>query len=145
MKTLQMRVAIAVAVACMASSPVVIAQTLTPLKRAERVLITQTPALESARDDLAIIRWSVNNPGGLDDHFGVVQYGTDPNKLDQTAMNHIRLNRAHPETMFRVRLTGLARSTTYYYRVYSVDSGGASDGVQSPILHFTTPAAGERI
>ena len=69
-----------------------------------RVEITQGPALEVARDDLAIIRWTTNNPGGTDDHFAVVYYGTDPKDLSQMAKSYIRLNRGHPETVFRVRV-----------------------------------------
>ena len=69
-----------------------------------RVEITQGPALEVARDDLAIIMWTTNNPGGTDDHFAVVYYGTDPKDLSQMAKSHIRLNGGHPETVFRVRV-----------------------------------------
>jgi Purple acid Phosphatase, N-terminal domain len=73
-----------------------------------------------SRDDLAIIRWTTNSPGGSDDHFAVIHYGTDPMKLSQTAKSHIRLNRGHPQTIFRVRLDGLKPQTTYYYTVTSV-------------------------
>jgi phosphodiesterase/alkaline phosphatase D-like protein len=121
------------------------AQILPPMKRAERVDITQGPALESARDDLAIIRWTTNNPGGTDVHFAVVQYGTDPEDLSQTAKSQIRINRGHRETIFRVRMPGLKPQTTYYYKVTSTESTGKSDGVESPVRQFTTPAAGERI
>ena len=41
---------------------------------------------------LTVIRWTVNNPGGLPVHYGVVHYGRDPNNLNQTAKNPIRLN-----------------------------------------------------
>src|ERR1700746_1849085 len=66
---------------------------LPPAERAGHVEIVQGPALEFARDDLVIIRWTTNNPGGSDDHFAVIDYGTDPTKLSQTARSHIRLNR----------------------------------------------------
>ena len=71
------------------------------------VAFTQQPDLESAHDDTAIIRWSTNNPGGSDDHFGIVQYGLTPSAMDQTAKSHIRINRGHNDTMFRVRMDGL--------------------------------------
>src|SRR5262249_27990939 len=122
-----------------------VAQILPPAKKAERVEITQGPALEGAREDFAIIRWTTNNPGGTDDHFAVVYYGTDPTDLSQIAKSHIRLNRGHPETMFRVRVAGLKPRTTYYYRVTSTESNGASDGVESPVNQFTTPGPGERV
>jgi phosphodiesterase/alkaline phosphatase D-like protein len=63
--------------------------------------------------------------------------------LSQTAKNHIRLNRAHPETIFRVRIQGLKPQTTYYYKVTSMGYDGKSDGVESLVNHFTTPAPGQ--
>jgi Purple acid Phosphatase, N-terminal domain len=116
-----------------------------PAKRAARVNITYGPALEIAHHDVAIIRWITNNPGGLDDHFSIAEYGTDPKDLSQRAKSQIRLNRAHPETIFRVRLSGLKPRTTYYYRVTSEDSSGTSDGVKSDLNKFTMPGPGERI
>ena len=126
------------------SSPAV-AQVLPPAEKAARVEITQEPALELARDDLAIIRWTTNNPGGSDDHFGVVYYGMDLNTLSRTAKSHVRLNRGHPETIFRVRVEGLKPRTTYYYTVTSIESNGKSDGVMSSVNQFTTPGPSERI
>jgi hypothetical protein len=120
-----------------------VAQVPSPVEKAARVEITEGPALELARDDLAIVRWTTNNPGGTDDHFAVVYYGTNPGALSQAAQNHIRLNPAHPETVFRVRMSGLKPSTTYYYSVTSTESNGSSDGVQSPVRQFTTPGPGE--
>ena len=73
------------------------------------------------------------------------QYGTDPADLSQTAKNHIRLNQGHPETIFRARLYNLKPETTYYYTVTSMGGDGRSDGVESPVNKFTTPAPGERI
>jgi phosphodiesterase/alkaline phosphatase D-like protein len=116
-----------------------------PAKKAERVEIRQGPALEMALDNFAIVRWITNNPGGTDVHYGVVQYGTDPNNVSQTAKSPIRINRGHTETTFRVRMPGLKPQTTYYYTVTSTDSTGNSDGVESPVNQFTTPGPGERI
>ena len=78
------------------------AQILAPAKRSARVHITEGPRLESVRDNEAIISWTSNNPGGTDEHFGVVHYGTDPEHLTETAKSHIRLNQNHPYTVFRV-------------------------------------------
>src|SRR5229473_1192799 len=121
------------------------AQLLPPLQKAAEVQIIEGPALELAHDDLAVIRWTMSNPGGSDDHFGVVYYGTDPEDLRQRAESHIRLNRAHPETIFRVRLSGMQPRATYYYRVISAQSDGGSDGVASPVERFTMPGPGERL
>jgi phosphodiesterase/alkaline phosphatase D-like protein len=126
------------------SSPIV-AQILPPQKRAEHVEITKAPELESANSWMAIVRWTTTNPRGDDEHYGVVHYGTEPEDLSQTARGHIRLNRAHPETIFRVRLVDLKPQTTYYYKVSSMESSGESDGVESPVSKFTTPALGEVI
>ena len=93
---------------------------------------------------MAIVRWTTTNPRGDDEHYGVVHYGTDPEDLSRTARGHIRLNRAHPETIFRVRLSGLEPLTTYYYTVASMDGSGKSDGETSPTSQFTTPGPGER-
>ena len=126
------------------SNPTV-AQLLPPMKKAERVEITKGPELELARDGLTVIRWTTNNPGGSDVHYGIVRYGTDPEDLSQTAKSPIRLNQGHTHTTFRVRIEGLKTQTTYYYTVTSEESNGQSDKVKSPVSKFTTPAPGERI
>ena len=121
------------------------AQLLPPTSRAAHVRITQGPELERVSSDLTIIRWTTNNPGGSDDHFAVVHYGTDPKNLSETSKSHIRLNRTHSYTVFRVRMGALKPKTTYYYKVTSIGSDGKSDGEESPINHFTTPGPGEVI
>jgi hypothetical protein len=126
------------------SNPVA-AQVPPPAKKARRVQIVKAPELEMAAGHLTIITWTTNNPGGTDDHYGVVHYGTDPKNLNKTAKSPIRLNQGHPTTTFRVRLDDLESRTTYYYRVDSEESTGRSDGVKSPISKFTTPGSGERI
>src|SRR5579863_7790734 len=68
---------ISVTVFSLVFSGAAVAQVLPPAEKAARVEISQAPALELAHGDLAIIRWATNNPGGSDDHFGVVYYGTD--------------------------------------------------------------------
>ena len=108
-------------------------------KKAARVRITQGPEMERIDPDFAIIRWTSNNPGGSDEHFGVVHYGTNPKELNQTATSHIRLNRNHPYTIFRVRVDDLKPKSTYYYTVDSMQASGKSDGVKSPVRRFSTP------
>jgi phosphodiesterase/alkaline phosphatase D-like protein len=114
------------------------AQLLPPTKRAARVKITQGPELESARDTSVILRWTSDNPGGDDEHFAVAHYGLRPDNLNLTAKSHIRLNRSHSDTVFRVRVRGLQPSTTYYYTVASVGADGVDDGVKSSVQQFTT-------
>jgi phosphodiesterase/alkaline phosphatase D-like protein len=115
------------------------AQFIPSAKKAPHVRIIKGPAIELARNDLTIIRWTTNNPGGSPEHFGVVHYGTEPKDLSQTAKSHIRLNQGHSYTVFRVRVEGLQPRTTYYYKVDSMDARGTSDRVASPISAFTTP------
>src|SRR3981081_2269076 len=64
-----------------------------PASTVSHVRITHGPELElaNAYDKSAIITWTSNNPGGSDEHFGVVHYGTNPKELSQTAKSHIRL------------------------------------------------------
>ena len=114
------------------------AQLIPPSPKAARVQITEGPELESTHGDQAIIRWTSNNPGGSDDHFAVLHYGTDPKNLNLTAKSHIRLNQQHSYTVFRVLALDLKPHTTYYYQVDSEDAKGRSDGVTSPVKTFTT-------
>jgi hypothetical protein len=114
-----------------------------PSKKAAQVQITEGPALELFRNNEAIIRWTSSNPGGSDEHWGVVKYGTDPKQLNQTAKGHIRLNRAHPTTIFRVRVENVKPGTTYYYTVSSMNADGTEDAVKSGVYHFTAPTGAE--
>jgi phosphodiesterase/alkaline phosphatase D-like protein len=145
MRRLLLKLAITITVGSLLASSPTVAQILPPTKKAARVEITKGPEIELAIDNLTIIRWTTNNPGGLNDHFGVVYYGTDPKVLSQTAKSPIRLNQGHPYTTFRVRMQGLKPRTTYYYKVAAEESNGKSDGVKSTVKKFTTPAPGERI
>jgi hypothetical protein len=61
---------------------------LPPAKRAGHIEIVQGPALEFAHDDIAIIRWTTNSPGGSDDHFAVIHYGTDPMHEPDDEISH---------------------------------------------------------
>jgi hypothetical protein len=106
--------------------------------KAERVQISEGPEVPLVGGYLTVIRWTVNNPGGMPVHYGIVHYGTDPKNLNQTAKNPIRLNPYHSSTVFRVNLYDLPQKTTYYYTVESMDSSGKSYGVTSPIKSFTT-------
>ena len=116
------------------------AQVLPAAPAAASVHITEGPAIESVKDGLAIIHWTTNNPGGSNEHFGIVHYGTDAAHLDQTAKSPIRLNQGHADTVFRVRVDGLKPNTTYYYSVGSTGANGRVDPVNSSVVyHFTTP------
>jgi hypothetical protein len=145
MRSQLLKLAITATVGCMLFSTPILAQILPPAPKPAHVEIMQEPTLEIAVDDLAIIRWTTSNPGGDDQHFGIVRYGTDPRQLSGMAKSPIRLNRGHPETIFRVRVEGLKPQTTYYFAVTSSASDGEGDGVESSVYQFTTPRPGERI
>jgi Purple acid Phosphatase, N-terminal domain len=139
MKKLLPVLAIALTVAASICARPIGAQLIPPAKKASHVQITEGPSLESAQGTWAIVTWTSNNPGGSDEHFGVVHYGTNPKDLSQTAKSHIRLNQQHSYTVFRVRVLNLQPHTTYYYTVDSMAPDGTSDGVKSPVKQFATP------
>jgi hypothetical protein len=138
MNRLLMKLAMTVMVGGILYSSPLAAQVSPTTRRAASVKITQGPEIERVDPDFAIIRWTSNNPGGSPEHYGVVRYGTDPAKLNQTAKSPIRLNPGHPSTVFRVRMDGLKPRTTYYYTVDSMEPGGKGDGVKSSVSRFTT-------
>src|SRR6201982_598708 len=70
--------------------------------RPERVQTSEGPELPLVGGYLTVIRWTVNNPGGLPVHYAVVHYGKDPKDLSQSAKKPIRLNPYHSSTVFRV-------------------------------------------
>jgi hypothetical protein len=139
MKGIVPRLVITVTVGSLLCPSLAAAQILPPAKKAERVEIRQGPGIERADSYLTIVRWTTNNPGGSDVHYGIVNYGTDPHDLGRTAKSPIRLNQGHPETTFRVRLDRLQSGTTYYYTVTSEESNGRSDGVKSAVQQVTIP------
>ena len=138
MNKLLLKLATVVTVGSLLYSTPAATQVSPTTNRAAQVRITQRPEIERADPDFAIIRWTSNNPGGSPEHYGIVRYGTNPTKLNQTAKSPIRLNPGHSYTVFRVRVDGLAPKTTYYYKVDSVNAGGASDKVPSPVKTFMT-------
>ena len=139
MYKLFLKLAMAIMIGNLVYSTPVATQESPTTKRAARVQIIRGPQIERADPDFAIIRWTSNNPGGSPVHYGVVRFGTDRTKLDQTAKNPIRLNPGHSDSVFRVRLNGLKPSTTYYYTVDSMDPNGKSDALKSRVKSFTTP------
>jgi phosphodiesterase/alkaline phosphatase D-like protein len=103
--------------------------------------VNVSPSVESVADTFAFIRWTTQNPGGTILHYAVVQYGTNPDHLDLTAQSPIRINPAHSEMVFRVRMNKLQPGTTYYYKVSSRQANGISDPATSAVSEFTTRAA----
>jgi hypothetical protein len=144
MNKLLIRFAITATAGSLLSLHPIAAQVSPTTPKTARVRITEGPEVELSKSFLTIIRWTTNNPGGSPEHYGIVHYGTDPKDLSQTAKSPIRLNPAHPSTIFRVRMDGLKPGTTYYYKVGSMESNGTDDGTKSAVKQFTTPVEPQR-
>ena len=63
--------------------------------RAVSIRILSGPEIERATQNLSIVRWNTNNPGGSPVHYGIVHYGTRPDGLVETAASPVRLNPDH--------------------------------------------------
>jgi phosphodiesterase/alkaline phosphatase D-like protein len=136
-KPVLLTVAITVVIGLIASHPTA-AQQGTAGKSFERREIITGPALESATQNTAIIRWTVDTGGGTRKHYGIVRYGTDPGNLDQTARSPNRWVQSRPDMIYRVRIDGLTPGTTYYYTVDASQADGVPFGLKSPVNRFTT-------
>jgi hypothetical protein len=100
--------------------------------------VNVSPTVESVADTFAFISWTTNNPGGTILHFAIVHYGKDPNHLDLKAVSPTRINPAHSDMVFRVRMKDLQPDTTYYYKVSSTQADGTSDPATSSVRQFNT-------
>jgi phosphodiesterase/alkaline phosphatase D-like protein len=137
-KPVLLTVAITVAVGTLITSHPIAAQQRTAEKRVERREIIAGPALESASENTAIIRWTVDSGGGTRVHYAIVRYGTDPGHLDRTARSPNRWIRNLPTMTYRVRIDGLTPGTTYYYTVDAAHADGIAMGLKSPVKQFRT-------
>jgi hypothetical protein len=100
--------------------------------------IIKGPALESATDNSAIIRWTTNTGSSLIEH-SVVHYGTDRKNLNHRAESPNRWNQNLPYMIHRVSVMNLTPGTTYYYQVESVRGDGTPLGGRSNTINqFTT-------
>ena len=115
-----------------------------PAPKTPNVQILEKPMLEMALEDTGILRWTTDNPGGSPEQFAVADCGTAPNALNHEWKSHIRLNKSHEQTMWRVRLTGLTPNTNYYCTVTSKDANGTPTGPTSDVYQFETPGPGGR-
>jgi hypothetical protein len=100
--------------------------------------IIEGPALESATDNSAIIRWRTNTGGSLIEQ-AVVHYSTDPKNLSRRAQSPNRWNQNLPYMVHRVYVPDLSPRTTYYYTVESVRGDGTPLGGRSNTINqFST-------
>ena len=138
MRRLILVLALVVALACLTLLHFPAARVIAAAPTHNVAQITAGPELESTNESMAIIRWTMTNPGGTDLHYGVVHYGTDAKKLSEVAKSPNRRNPSHPDMIFRVRIAGLNPQTTYYYTVESTSATGVNDGVSSHTKTFKT-------
>ena len=71
MKRLILTLAMTITLTALLLASQAAAQVPPPAKRAKHVRIVQTPQVELSVGHLTIIRWTTNNPGGTDEHYGV--------------------------------------------------------------------------
>jgi hypothetical protein len=111
---------------------------LAATNKTARIQIIKGPALESATDNSAIIRWTTNTGGDVIER-SVVHYGTDRKHLDRKADSPNRWNQNLPSMIHRVSVLNLTPGTKYYYTVESVRGDGTPlGGGSSTVNKFTT-------
>jgi hypothetical protein len=89
--------------------------------RDDNLRITNGPLFEQISPDSATITWSANMPSAF-----VVHYGTDPQKLDQTA------NAPWTPTTHRVVLASLQPDSQYYFAIEPKEQMAASEPAHEP-------------
>ena len=130
--------AIAVSVSILIFSIQTVSQRRPAGKKSARMQIIKGPALESATNNSAIIRWTTNTGSSLIEH-SVVHYGTDPKNLNHRAESPNRWNQSLHYMIHRVYITSLTPRTTYYYTVESVRGDNTpAGGTSNTIKQFTT-------
>jgi hypothetical protein len=108
----------------------------TPGTNSSRVRITNGPMIEHADQRSATIAWSTDHEGS-----SVIDYGTDPNNLNQMAESPWGAN----GMTHRVELKNLKPGTRYYFEVETGQAKGTHGAeVESNRFAFTTPRPGQR-
>lgn len=101
-----------------------------PAPPANEVKITSGPVVESVTDTTAVIAWSTNVNAGT-----VLHYGTDPNRLDQSA------GMPWGGLTHRVDLNDLKPDTKYYFKAESAQGQGTGTTAIAPPSSFRTKLA----
>ena len=95
--------------------------------------LTDGPRIEHVGSRDAQIAWSTDLPSS-----SIVKFGTDPNRLSQTA------EQPWGATTHRVDLKNLRPNTRYYFSVHSAQGKNApGQALDTPPQAFTTAAAGQ--
>jgi hypothetical protein len=103
-------------------------------ERAEREKIIDGPRIEQVTNTGATIAWTTNTGGS-----SVIRYGTNPNRLNETAESPYADNDRNPKYQtHRVEIRNLRPNTTYYYMVVSGQGEGTGTEAQSRVEEFRT-------
>lgn len=92
-------------------------------------LIDGTPAVFAPTENSAVVVWTVSGAAR-----GWVEYGTDPKKLNMRSGGDALGYTPHDDRVLKVRLTGLAAGTRYWWRAASLAlaPGSAKAGSSNP-------------
>lgn len=123
---------LATAIAILAVASFAVAQ-----RRSAAVKIINGPRVEFAGAESAVIAWTTNTGGS-----SIVHYGTDRNRLNQTAeARYADAENAKYQT-HRVHVEHLKPNTTYFFQVDSGQGEGTGTEARSGVGQFTTKAMG---
>lgn len=108
---------------------------------AERPLVDSPPVLQCPTENSIAVVWAVGQPAA-----GYVEFGTEKEKLENTAHGEIFGLKPYHDRFLQVRIEGLKPNTRYFYRTatrsfqyitaYKFESG---EPVYSKVYSFTTP------
>jgi phosphodiesterase/alkaline phosphatase D-like protein len=104
-------------------------------QKPEAVKIVNGPVVEGVGDTWAVIAWTTNTGGS-----SVVRFGTDQNKLVETARAPYSDNEKTTAQNHRVHLKNLKPNTTYFFIVDSGQGEGTGTEAKSQIGQFKTTA-----
>lgn len=104
-------------------------------------LIDSPPVLQCPSDNAVNVVWAVKASA-----TGQVEFGTDPNQLDQTAYGDVFGMKPYHDRFLQVRIDGLKPNTTYYYRtstcamtVHRYNKFDRGPWIHSDVYSFQTP------
>ena len=112
---------------------------------AELPLVDSPPVLQCPTETGIAVAWAVKQPAA-----GLVEFGTDQEKLDQTASGDTHGLNAYHNRFLQVRLEGLKPNTRYYYRTVTAPfifhhghKLERKESVASDVFSFETPGPGK--
>ena len=115
-------------------------------KAAESPLVDSLPTLQCPTDTGITVCWAVN---GLS--LGSIEFGINPNELNQTAYGEMTGLKAYHDRFFQIRLEGLEPGRRYYYRTATTPLEYVAGHIQrrgetifGDIFSFETPCPGRK-